>query len=205
MTPRIGCIHNRGDDMRNKLITAGMTAAVAVALIGGGVALGASTNHAVKACSKKSSHALGLLKNGKCAKGSTEVTLGARGPRGKRGPGAVSYTLTGGNNDLQVTFPNAIDGMTIATNCGMASGVNLAVEPTTGTLDASGTGSEDGAITPIDGFNAANVGQSGVNQADLDIVASANNGAFVRLDIHGTWSGDACHYWLVATPATAAG
>jgi hypothetical protein len=222
MTRRIGCIHNWGDGMRNKLTTAVMAAAIAVTLIGGGVALGASTHHAVKACSKNSTHALGLLTNGECAKGSTEVTLGARGPRGPRGlrgtqgsqgprgkdgpagPGAIFDTLTGGNNDEQVVFPETIDGMTIATSCGMASGVSISVGPSGGSIDASGTDSADGTITPVDAFGAPSVGRTGVNQADIDIVASANGGPFDHLDIHGTWAGGACHYWMVAIPASQA-
>jgi hypothetical protein len=194
--------------MRNKLTTALAVAAVAVALIGGGVALGATTHHAVKACSKKSNHALGLLKSGKCPKGFTAVTLGAQGPRGARGPagpGAIFDTLTGGNNDEQVTFPETIDGMTIATSCGVGSSVAISVGPaSSGSIDASGTNSHDGTITPVDAFGAPSVGQTGVNQADIDIVASVNGGPFAHLDIHGTWANSACHYWMVAIPASQA-
>jgi hypothetical protein len=195
--------------MRRQLTSALLVAGVAVALVGSGVALGASTHPAVKACSKKSNHALGLLKNGKCATGYAKVTLGAQGPQGKRGPagpGAIYDTLTGANNDVQVTFPETIDGMTIATTCGSASSVQISVggSGVTDTIDASGTGSHDGSITPIDAFNAPSVGQTGVNQADLDIVASVNQGPFERFDIHGTWVSNACHYWLVAIPATQA-
>jgi hypothetical protein len=196
-----------GDDMLNKLTTAAMAASVAVALTGSGVALAASTHHAVAACSKKSNHALGLLTNGKCAKGFTKVTLGAQGPRGKRGPagpGATFDTLTVGNNDELTDFPETIGGMTISTSCGMANGVNIAVAPSTGSVDASGTDSEDGTVTPVDAFNAPSVGRSGTNQADIDVVVSANGGRFFHLDIHGTWAGNACHYWMVAIPAAQA-
>jgi len=194
--------------MRKKLTTALMVTAVAVALIGGGVALGASTHHAVKACSKKSSHVLALLKGGKCPKGYTHVTLGAQGPQGKRGPagpGAIYDTLTGGNNDEQVVFPETIDGMTILTNCGMAANVAISVGPSaSGSIDASGTDSADGTITPVDAFGAPSVGSTGSNQADIDIVASVNGGPFEHFDIHGTWANNACHYWMVAIPASQA-
>jgi hypothetical protein len=198
---------HQGDGMGNKLTTALMASTVAVAVIGGGVAFGASTHHAVTACSKKSNHALGLLKHGKCAKGSTKVTLGARGPRGARGPagpGAVFDTLTGSNNDVEAVFPETVDGLTISTNCGMASSVMISVGPSSGTVDASGTDSHDGTLTPVDAFGAAGVEETGVNQADVDIVVSANGGHFVHLDVHGTWAGNECHYWMVAIPASQA-
>jgi len=196
--------------MRNKLTTAVMVAVVAAALIGGGVALGATTNHAVKACSRKTTHVLGLLKNGKCAKGSTEVTLGAQGARGLRGargpagPGAVSDTLTVGNNDELVQFPETIDGMKVSTSCGMGSSVMISLAPTSGTMDASGTDSADGSLTAVDAFEATNVGRTGANQADIDVVASTDGTNFVQLEIHGTWVSDACHYWMVEVPATPA-
>jgi hypothetical protein len=193
--------------MRSKLTATVLVGAVAVALIGGGVAVGASTHHAVKACSKESNHALGLLKHGKCPKGSEKVTLGAKGPRGKRGPagpGAIFDTLTGVNDDEQAMFPETIDGMQISTNCGVSSGVIIDVAPTSGGMDASGTASADGTMTPIDTFNGPSVGQTGVNQADIDIIASANGGPFVHFDIHGTWSGMECHDWMVAIPASRA-
>jgi hypothetical protein len=210
MTSRIGCIHNWGDGMHNKLMTAAMAASVAVALTGGGVALAASTHHPVAACSKKSSHALGLLKNGKCAKGFAKVTLGAQGPRGARGtrgpagPGAIFDTLTGSNDDISVVFPETIDGMTISTSCGMASGVSVSVGPNGGSIDASGTDSADTTLNPVDAIDAPSVGRTGVNAADIDVVASVNGGSFVHLDIHGTWANNACHYWMVAIPASQA-
>jgi hypothetical protein len=48
------------------------------------------------------------------------------------------------------------------------------------------------------------VGRTGVNAADIDVVASVNGGSFVHLDIHGTWANNACHYWMVAIPASQA-
>jgi hypothetical protein len=193
--------------MHNKVTTAVLAVAAAVVLIGGGVAVGASTQHAVKACSKRSTHALALLKHGKCAKGFAKVSLGAQGAQGKRGPagpGAVSDTLTGPNDDTQRVFPETIAGMQIDTSCGMASGVAISVGPTSGTIDASGTGSADGTLTPVDARGAPSVGRTGTLQADLDIVARANTGAFVHFDLHGTWANSACHYWMVAIPSSAA-
>lgn len=195
--------------MRKKLTTALLVTTVAVGLIGGGVALGASTHHAVKACSKKSNHVLGLLKSGKCPKGYTHVTLGAQGPQGKRGPagpGAIYDTLTGGNNDEQVVFPETVAGMTIETNCGLAANVSITVAPSggTGTIDASGTESADGVVAPVDDFNAPGVANAATNRADIDIVASVNGGPFAHFDIHGTWANSACHYWMVAIPASQA-
>jgi hypothetical protein len=192
--------------MNSKLAAVVVAVAASLMLIGGGVAIGASTHHSVRACSKRSNHSLALLKHGRCAKGYAKVTLGARGQRGARGPagpGAVYDTLTGPNNDEQVTFPGAIDGLTIATNCGAAANVSISIGATgPESVDASGTKSEDSTLSPVDESAQPSVGAMGLNQADLDIVARVTGGAFVHFDVHGTWAGGACHYWMVAIPAS---
>lgn len=190
--------------MHNRATTVLMAGAIAVAAAGGGVALGSTTHPPVKACEKKSNHALGLLKNGKCATGFAKVSLGAQGPRGEAGPGAISETLTNPNDDIQRSFTKVIDGVEIASSCGVGSGVDISLLPKTGTLDASGTGSQDTTLFPIDFAGVTSVGVGGTTNADINVIVDDNGGPFTRLDVHGEHDPGECHLWAVVIPATEA-
>jgi hypothetical protein len=196
--------------MHNRLTTVAMAASIAVAVTGSGIAIASSSaKPPVHACASKKGNNLALLKNGKCAHGFSKVTLGARGARGKRGPqgpGAISDTLTNPNDDVQRVFPHTVGGVTIATSCGMAANVSIALEPSTGTgtVSGSGTATVDNTITPADTDNANSLSTTGTTRADLDVVISANGGSFVRIDVHGEHDAGKCTFWEVAIPTSTA-
>jgi hypothetical protein len=190
-----------------------MVGAVAVAAAGSGIALGASTHHpAVKACSSKSGHRLGLLSHHGCAPGFRKVTLGAQGPRGKagpqgetgpQGPGATFQQQTVSNDDLQQTLEHNVAGIATNATCGMAANVSIELEPAsgTGTIDLYGTRSQDAVLNVVSQSGVANFAATGATDAALDVVARAGDGNFVDLRVSGIWANNHCTITEVAVPA----
>jgi hypothetical protein len=198
--------------MNSRFTSALMVGAIVVAAIGSGVAVGASSHSAVKACSSKSGHRLGLIHHGKCAAGFKKVTLGARGPRGARGqtgpqgPGATSQRQTDPNNDLQQTLEHDVAGIRVHSTCGMAANVSIEIEPAsgTGTIEAYGTRSQDAVLNVVSQPGVPNFSATGNADAAIDVVARAGNNDFVDLRVSGFWANNQCTITEVAVPTTPA-
>jgi hypothetical protein len=70
---------------RNRTAIAAVIGVASLATLATGVtAVASTTTHAAKAC-ESSKHVLALEKKGKCPHGTSKVTLGTAGPRGKQG------------------------------------------------------------------------------------------------------------------------
>jgi hypothetical protein len=198
--------------MLNRMVTTTLMAGtVVVAALGTGVAIGASTQAGVHACSSTSAHRLGLIKNGKCAHGFKRVTLGAQGPRGRtgpQGPGAIEEELSDPGDDVQHTFATTAAGITVHASCTLAGNPSIELEAVNSgqLLDFSGTQSSDGAIAfATEHQTSPTVSISGTNNAGFDVVARAGTAPYAEIRVGAAKSGNNCQDSLFVTPAKAAG
>jgi hypothetical protein len=194
--------------MNSRITSVLMVGAIAVAAVGSGVAVGASGHSAVKACSSKHGHRLGLLHHGKCGSGFAKVTLGAQGQRGPRGlvgpqgPGATYQQQTAPNNDLQQTLQHDVAGLAVHATCGMAADVSLEIEPAggTGTIEVYGTRTQDATLAVVSQHGVNNFSATGTADAAIDVDVRTGTNDFVDLQVSGFWANNQCTITEVAIP-----
>jgi hypothetical protein len=201
----------------NRVAAVLLTGTIAVAAAGTGVAIGSSTSAGVKACSTNSGHKLGLIKNGKCAKGSTKVTLGAQGLRGKtgpQGPGAIEQEMTVPGDDVQHTFSKNVAGIVVHASCTLAGNPTFDLEPALSgqLLDMYGTYSRNVGINVVElpqvhSFTFGTQPEPAdpvTTYAAVDLTARAGTAPFADLKIVAVKSSTECLLSEVAVPTKAA-
>jgi hypothetical protein len=127
---------------------------------------------------------------------------GIPGSRGPQGPGATTFTAVVASGAPLATLATLGNGVMVNGSCpaGRPSLKIQTVDPV-GSLQASGTVSQDGVIQPEDSNGFQSVNALGTTSADFDVLArDATASTFTRLDVHGE-AGAQCSFWGMSVPS----